>query len=488
MNRLSARNKLLLALTTILLFSFVGVSFLNYKITRASIHEEIMRNDLPLTMDNIYSELTSELTRPLLVSSSMASDTFLKDWALEGEVESGKIIRYLEEIKEKYGFFTAFFVSATTKVYYRFSGIHKNVSPEDAHDVWYFDFLDSSKEYSFDVDSDEAAGNILTVFINYKVFGQDGKLLGVTGVGLKVENVARRIAEYQEKYDRAVYLTDSRGVIQVHPDTTLIEKKTIAGLEGMADLAQFILVESNDSSNFEFVRDGNQILLTVRYIQSLDWFLYVEQNETKALVIARKNVIHTLLIGFLVSIVIITLTLVTINRYQNRLELLAISDELTGTANRRALESEFQRILYAHSRSGRSFSLILLDLDSFKRVNDTHGHMVGDRFLIDIVRLIESSVRPTDILARWGGDEFVILSDCDSEAAVVLAERIRKMMRVAEFVGPDGKVDDPRNLVTVSIGITVYTKGDDLDAMIYRADQAMYRCKARDGDSVEFSG
>lgn len=205
MNRLSARNKLLLAMAVILLFSFVGVSFLNYKITEASIHEEIIRNDLPLTMDNIYSELTSDLTRPLLVASSMGSDTFLKDWALEGEVNPDKITRYLDQMKEKYGFITTFFVSATTRIYYRFSGIHKKISPDDAHDVWYFDFLASGKEYDFDVDSDEAAGNILTVFINYKVFDEEGRLLGVTGVGLKVDTVARRIAEYQKKYERVVY-------------------------------------------------------------------------------------------------------------------------------------------------------------------------------------------------------------------------------------------------------------------------------------------
>ena len=208
----------------ILLFSFVGVSFLNYKLTRASVHEEILRNDLPLTMDNIYSELSSDLTRPLLVSSSMSSDTFLKDWALEGEVDADKVTRYLAEIKEKYSFITTFFVSAKTGTYYRFSGIHKTISPADAHDVWYFDFLASGKEYDFDVDRDEAADNVLTVFINYKVVDEEGKLLGVAGVGVKVDTVARRIAEYQKKYERTVYLTDPQGMIQVHPDTTLIEK------------------------------------------------------------------------------------------------------------------------------------------------------------------------------------------------------------------------------------------------------------------------
>jgi diguanylate cyclase (GGDEF)-like protein len=485
MNRLSARNKLLLAMVAILIFSFVGVSILNYKLTRASIHEEILRNDLPLTMDNIYSELSSDLTRPLLVSSSMGSDTFLKEWSLEGEVDADKVIRYLDQIKEKYGFITTFFVSATSGIYYRFSGIHKNISPDDAHDVWYYDFLASGKEYDFDVDSDEAAHNVLTIFINYKVVDEEGELLGVAGVGVKVDTMARRIGEYQEKYQRTVYLTDIQGTIQVHPDTTLIEKKNIKELEGLADLAETILAKTKDSGNFDYWRDGEQILLTVRYLQPLDWFLYVEQNETNALAIARKNFINTLLIGFLVSIAIITLTVITINRYQNRLELLAISDELTGTANRRALESEFQRFCYGHSRSGRSFSLILLDLDNFKKVNDTHGHLIGDRFLIDFVGLIGRSVRPTDVLARWGGDEFVILTDSDGEAATVQAERIRKVLKTEDFVGPEGRPDDPRNLVTVSIGVCVYAEGDDLDKMLSRADQVMYRCKARKGDSVE---
>ncbi len=486
MKRLSARNKLLITLSALLMTAFVGVSVLNYRLTRESIRQEILSDNLPLTMDNIYSELTSDLTRPLLVSSSMATDTFLKDWVLGGENDTGKIIRYLDQIKERYGFFTTFFVSSTTGIYYRYTGINKKISQKDAHDIWYFDFLASGKEYDFDVDTDEAANNILTVFINYKVFDREGKVLGVTGVGLKVNNLARRISAYRKKYDRLVYLTDTKGVIQVHPDTTLIEKKSIADLGIMADLREKVLNKANDSANFEFDRNGNEILLTVRYIPSLDWFLYVEQNETKALAIARKNFIHTILIGFFVSVVIISLTLVTLNRYQDRLELLVKLDELTGIANRRALEEEFQKFLYASSRSDRLFSLIIIDLDGFKKVNDVHGHIIGDHLLVDVVDLIRGNVRPTDIFARWGGDEFVILSDNTSEEAGKLAERIRQSVRNAQLGGPEEiNIDDPRNQVTVSIGISVYNKDEDLAAMLLRADQAMYRCKTKGGDCIE---
>ena len=164
-NRLNSRNRLLLALSVILFFSFMGTSLLNYLMTRDSVRAEIIRKDLPLTMDNIYSELTAELMRPLLISSSMASDAFLVDWAKEGEVDVGKIVRYLKQIKNKYDFVTTFFVSTESSVYYRYSGVNKIMSPSDNHDIWFYDFLATGKEYAFDVDTDEAAGNVLTIFI-----------------------------------------------------------------------------------------------------------------------------------------------------------------------------------------------------------------------------------------------------------------------------------------------------------------------------------
>lgn len=485
MPHLSAKQQLLLLLTVILFFSFVGGSLLNYKMTRASVHSEILRNDLPLTMDNIYSELTSEMTKPLLVSSSMASDTFLKEWASEGERDPGKITRYLMEIKEKYGFFTTFFVSLESNKYYRHNGIHKMVSANDSHDVWFFDFLSSGKEYDFDVDADEAADNSLTIFINYRVVNDAGDPLGVVGVGLMVDRVAKTIEMYQKKYDRSVFLTDIQGTFQVHPDTTLIENKKLDDFAEFAPLTQDILQTRDASANFEYDRLDQKILLTVRYIKSLQWLLYVEQNETKALVTARHNFIRTVVIGLITSILIITLALLTINRYQEKIELLAAEDELTGAANRRALGAEFSKIVYNYSRKKGQFSLILLDLDNFKMVNDTLGHLAGDKLLVAVVELIKTIIRPTDIFARWGGDEFVILTEGEQENSVMVAKRICQALRNNEFGDNHPGNDDPRNSVRVSSGITRYVVGDSLDTMLLRADSAMYQCKSKGGDCVE---
>ncbi len=485
---IGSRNRVLLTLAIVLICSFVGISALNYKVTRDSVRAEILRNDLPLTMDNIYSELTSEMMRPLLVASSMASDTFLKDWAVEGEIDPKRVIRYLAEIKGKYDFFTSFYVSAKTGIYYRYNEIQKSISRYDAHDVWYFNLLASAKEYDFDVDTDEGGGNALTIFINYKVFDGEGRLLGITGVGLKVDSIAKRIGEYQQIYHRTVYLADRRGLLRLHPDISVIENKTIKDMTGLAHLSESILAKGDSPSNFEYSRDESRILLTVRYIEALDWFLFVEQNETEALKIARMNFSRTISLGFLVSGLILVLMLVTINRYQKSIELLAVSDALTGLTNRRRFEAEYERSLSLFSRNKQPFSVIIMDLDGFKAVNDTIGHLAGDKVLQSTARLIRQMVRPTDTLSRWGGDEFVILCAGDEKDAVALAERVRGAVEKSKFAEPDAPAGDTRNGITVSCGVSGYGFGDGLDDTLVRADRALYRCKVKGGNGVEVGG
>lgn len=478
------RRGLPLLISLILAVAFTGVSILNYMVTKAAVREEILRKDLPLTMDNIYSELLAMLTKPLLVSSSMAADTFLIEWTVDGEKDTDKVVRYLDQLRTKYDFFTSFFVSAISNNYYRYTGLHKTISRTDAHDVWFYDFIDSGKEYDFDVDHDEGGNNLLTIFINHRIESHDGKLLGATGVGLRVDNVAKKIGEYREKYDRIVYLADINGIIQVHPDASRIEKLRIQDMEGIGSSAERILTRRDGHSSYAFIRDNQQILLTVRYIPSLQWFLLVEQGLANNLVVARKNLLATLLIGALVSVLVIVLTAVTVKRYQARIEALVVTDELTGAYNRRALEIEFDRAKYEFLRHQRQFCLMTFDLDGFKLVNDVFGHVVGDEYLITLVKMLYAIIRPTDTLSRWGGDEFVFIFTGSLDDCLIIADRVRKAVAGDKPGGGDNR-DDPRNGVTLSGGITEFRQHDSLESMLRRADEAMYRSKNRGGNWVE---
>lgn len=476
------RNRLLFTLGLILFCAFAGSSYLNYTITKSSVQDEIIKTDLPLTMSNIYSEITSQMDKPLLVSSSMASDTFLKEWVLSGERDQEKIINYLSEIKEKYGFFTAFFVSNSSTKYYRYNKLHKVISERSNHDSWYFNFVKSKKEYEYNVDTDQATNHTFTIFLNHRVVHK-GELLGVVGVGLKIETVANHIAEYQQKYHRTVYLTDTQGLVQLHPDTSLIKRKNIEELSGIKDITEQIINQATTTENYSFNRDGEHILLNVQYIPSLDWMLYVEQSRTEALLTARKNITRTMVIGFVSTIIIIGLTLITINSYQNKLQHSATTDELTGTLNRRALDSEFGKFSYNFSRTGEPFCAIMVDLDKFKAVNDSLGHVAGDAFLKDITDVFKNVLRPTDALARWGGDEFVILSPNNLSDGVIVAERLKK--GVNKYTEKQNQQStSPASKVSISCGISQFYESDTLDSLILRADQAMYRSKVKGGDQV----
>jgi len=147
------------------------------------------------------------------------------------------------------------------------------------------------------------------------------------------------------------------------------------------------------------------------------------------------------------------------------------TDPLTGTLNRRGLDSEISRLLARSSMS--PVSVIVCDLDYFKSINDTYGHAVGDAVLVDFAEILMSSVRPTDLVARIGGEEFVIvLAGMTIQNAYSFAERIRKAVQDRHFDHiPAGQI------ITCSFGITRYRKNEDLWTAVKRADDILYAAK-----------
>ena len=132
------RVKLIVIISILLVTGFMVTSFVSYFVSRTSLRSEIALNTLPLTSDNIYSEIQQDLLRPVFISSLMATDTFLRDWVLQGELDERKITKFLKEIQTKHNTFTSFFVSDRTGLYYHADGILKKVSPSEKRDRWYY--------------------------------------------------------------------------------------------------------------------------------------------------------------------------------------------------------------------------------------------------------------------------------------------------------------------------------------------------------------
>jgi diguanylate cyclase (GGDEF)-like protein len=169
-----------------------------------------------------------------------------------------------------------------------------------------------------------------------------------------------------------------------------------------------------------------------------------------------------------------------IMRLENELQILASTDSLTKVYNRAKYDEIMEREIERAKRHNRFLSIVMFDIDVFKRINDTYGHLSGDRVLKTIVSLIKEEVRKIDYLIRWGGDEFIlILPETNLEGTKGLAERIRNSIANHKFDNMEG--------VTVSLGITHFRKGDSEGTLMKRADEALYKAKMNGGNRVEIN-
>jgi diguanylate cyclase (GGDEF)-like protein len=163
-------------------------------------------------------------------------------------------------------------------------------------------------------------------------------------------------------------------------------------------------------------------------------------------------------------------------------EALSVTDDLTRLYNSRYLNLVLRKETKRASRSGRPLSLLFLDLDGFKMVNDRHGHLSGSKALVEAAAIIRSCARETDVVARFGGDEFaLILPDTGREGAVSVASRIRERIRTAHFLAADGLSVH----LTASVGVaTLPDAAASAEELLQAADMAMYRVKAAGKDGV----
>jgi diguanylate cyclase (GGDEF)-like protein/PAS domain S-box-containing protein len=174
---------------------------------------------------------------------------------------------------------------------------------------------------------------------------------------------------------------------------------------------------------------------------------------------------------------LITLVDITMEKKkEKRLFYLATTDKLTKLLNRHAGIKMFENLLHQAQRYGLSFSLLMLDMDNFKKINDELGHLVGDLVLREVAKAIKKGIRKSDIAIRWGGEEFLLLLPHTADPLPV-GEKIRKLINAISI--------DGYGPLSVSVGATTYREGDTIDSMIQRADSALYSAKRKGKNRVE---
>lgn len=470
------RMRMIPLIGVILAIGFLITNMISYFIAVDTMRQSIVETELPLTGSNTYSEIQTDLVRPILVSSLMANDTFVQDWLHSGELDLAAITRYLQRIQRQYNAFTAFLVSRETQAYYHFQAPPRHLKRDDPADGWFFRSIDATAPYEVNVDINKQQDDALTVFINYRVLDHDGKMIGLTGIGLDFRTVRNIVSRYRDQFDRNIYFVNAKGDIVVATDADTPVGASIRTSEGLAGIADRILGE--DRGEYSFKRGGRTILLSHRLIPDLGWRVMVEQDEAAAMRPLWLGFLFNLAIGFLVIAVSLALVSVAFGIYKKRVGELAFRDAQTGLVNRAGFEAEFETRLSAARPPIEPLSLILVDLDAFGIFNDRFGRAAGNAALGKVGKIISDVGSGAGVVARLDGDVFAILREGSSDAATRFADSLVKV------IGAETFGDNALAQLTASIGVTSLAAGEDRVVAMERADRALRKAKAAGGDRV----
>ena len=333
--------------------------------------------------------------------------------------------------------------------------------------------------------------------IRLKIMMDELRLRGSTGVDLGLNaddsligNLSdARIMVIDDDSIQAAQLIQK--LSSTNKNIKLISQPELAVEEAVKNEYDLIIVSTQLQS-----ADGLRICSQLRSnerTRNISILILIDEEDTNSMVKGLEMGVNDYIITPIEAneLVARTKTQIRRKRYQDALRSnyktsvsLAITDSLTGLYNRRYMDTHVENMLKEAMDSKRQLSVLMLDIDHFKMVNDTYGHQAGDEVIKEFANRILKNIRPSDLAVRYGGEEFVVLLPfTDTENAKVVAERIRgNVMEPAFSLGDGNKINK-----TVSIGIgTLDLTGDAAEKLIHRADEALYKAKHGGRNKVEF--
>lgn len=469
--------RIVFIITTLVFTLSTTLTVINYITSMETTRDQLKNSALPLTIDNIYTEIQKNIIEPNLIASMMAHDTFLIDWLSHEEDDVQQIVRYLETIQNKYQMFTAFLVSEKSKSYYSAKGVLDKVEINRPNSLWYFNFQKAHELNEINIDYNTHMGTELIMFINHKILDDDYHMIGATGVGLKTSYINDMLKIFRQRYQFSVYFVDAEGKV-------VIAEQNIQKLQHLRDIPelanQLPNIIGKGSQVFDYTQAGESYLLNRKYITELDLYLIVEAKVNNFTKTAKETFYLNILISVVITLLISFIIVLYVRKIHLKLDKLASNDELTGLPNRRSFHEQLTQLLLLKERNSNKLSILFIDIDDFKNINDTKGHDVGDKVLKSLAIILNNNVRKSDVVVRWGGEEFIILLiDSDINQAQVIAEQLR-----SKVANSSDLCKLTQKQVTISLGATSVTDEDGIDTIIKRADLALYQAKSNGKNCV----
>ena len=468
---MNLKYKIIYIIIFLLLVLSISLSFLNYMITLKSTQEYLENTSLPLSTDNIYSEIQTHLIEPNLVASMMAQDTFLKEWLLNDEESDTKIKAYLESIKTKYKMRSVFLASQKTQNYYLSRGFIEKMQEQNPTNAWYYKFKDGAAQHEINIDYNKNIDNSMFMFINHKILDENSLMIGATGVGFEISYINKMLKRFRENYKFRVFFVDREGKV-------IIYEHGLNRLENLEDDSYLKRYKdrliSRKTQTIKYKNSvAEEFLVHSKYIPELDLYLMVQAKISDFTGMVIKTFYLNLIASLLAVLIVIIIIAKMIHYHHLKMEALANNDALTNLPNRRVFNEKIKYLCRMSERKRLNIVVLFFDIDDFKKINDLLGHNIGDKVLVRIADIMRENLRESDLYARWGGEEFIVaFVNSSLEEAQIAAENLRvKIFRDQELI-----LFTSYN-VTASFGMTKVEKEDVLESILKRVDSSLYRAK-----------
>ena len=514
----SMRRKFIVFSTVLFLLIFIPGS-VTFIILMNQIQYDNAGQKLMQTIKIEWLKLEASINSEIAIALRMADSPLIQWHFLNPDDEEMKQAAF-EEIAGYRRAFTGknvFWISDTDKKYYFNHECLYTMDPSDESSWWYNAIMKNPAPYSLTVNFDIGLKNTM-LWIDTPVFGDNQKPVGIVGTGINLSDFINAINQSDADAREELYFFNADGEIIKAKDIDLVVNKAniteVLGQTGEEILARSKRLKIGETEYFE-IKARRQIIavtsIPVSSVSALNWYITAVRPVTVAgflktgmtvLFGVMMAVIFSIFIFFNIFIGVmlgpLNQMVRTINqtftdwdmkpreneKYRDEIETLGdflhltIIDQLTGIYNRRYLDGSLKKLLKLHSRTNGSLSVLMIDIDHFKKYNDTYGHDAGDECLRAVASALSQCViREDDFIARYGGEEFVVvLPNTDENGANLVTEKMLEKMRECNI---PHKTNDAAGYVTVSIGATTgiinhLQEGSDY---IKTADKALYESK-----------
>ncbi|MCC2617125.1 sensor domain-containing diguanylate cyclase [Aestuariibacter halophilus] len=410
----------------------------------------------------VFSLVNEELLKPLHFAQAIGSAHYFHDLFATEAVDKDAVIERLQTLSKQFDL-KIFAASEKARMQYFDDGNTLELVPGKV--FWYFE----AKQQPRDLFADLGRVGDVHLFFDTKIYSAEGEFLGIVGTAKSMREFVDKFDEYKNLYGYDfLFVNDNDQIVLSSMSDLVVTNENIPALSNLSWYARVgeqddVIVNSLVSVNQE------DYLLSEILIEELDWrVLLLIPLETRQAHLTQAFLTNTVGLMTLVGVLVLV-TFFLVMRFKRNVEDQASIDVLTGLPTRVHIYRAFQRL---KRKPGRLF-VMMVDIDHFKKINDKHGHNVGDAALRHVADILKQEVRQLDTIGRWGGEEFVVLlPDVSRDHAMSVAERARQRIVDAPMPLEDGELS-----ITASFGLAQGKTTRSLASLLADADTALYEAK-----------